>query len=126
MLNDSFHYISDIIGPFRDEEIVITLKKAGGGGANPGSFSISPLIISDHSPMESLYSFILHEMTHVLTYQWGGSFLPIFSEEIAYLIGGIYLEEKYGNTFHAFVKRYMESRRMKLIELLDHQRFFKS
>ncbi len=125
MLDESFAHISGKIGPFRNEDVIVTLKSSGGGGgANPGSCSIFPLIIPDHTPIESLYTLILHEMTHVLTYQWGESFIPLFSEGIAYLICGIYIEEKYGNTFHAFVNAYLETREITLLELLDPQKFF--
>ena len=124
MLNDSFQHISGILGPFSDEEVVVSLKESGGGGSVPGFFSISPLILSDQSAKESLFSFILHEMTHALTYQWGESFLPLFSEGGAYLIGGIYLESKYSNDFNAFVKAYLETERLHLVDLLDPQRFF--
>ncbi len=124
MLGDSFQHIAARLGPFRDDEMIVTLKSAGGGGANPGSFSITPLIISEHSAVESLYSFILHEMTHVLTYQWGESFLPLFSEGIAYLIGGIYIEAKYSNDFHVFANAYLETTEIRLAELLDPQSYF--
>jgi len=91
LLEKAYREISTHIGPFVESPITVNIKKSGISGAENGYFGISPFCLSEdklstQAAIERMYSLIIHEMTHVLTYQWGEGFLPLFFEGIAYLM----------------------------------------
>lgn len=129
LLEKAHREISIHIGPFVDTPITVNIKKSGISGAEIGYFGISPFCLSvdslsNQAAIQRMYSLIIHEMTHVLTYQWGEGFLPLFFEGIAYLMSSKCESLKTKQIDQIISKMYFDVKENTIRSLLNPQKYF--
>jgi hypothetical protein len=119
LLQDAAELVESLLGPFDPVYVNITIAERGGGGANRGSMTLSPVRYPGGlSLRDSVFWLAVHELTHVLTYEWGDPQSPMIMEAIAYYVGGGFVAQAFDVDVHRLASLALE-RQCRLPGLAD-------